>query len=207
MIVTRTRPYASDKIVALSSNRRREGMSSEHLDYGATAKALHWLIVLLVLPQFVVAVLMPDIGPRTQPGTLIDLHLSVGVLIVAVTAVRLVNRLLDPVPLDERDALAWERPAARATHLAFYLLLLAGPLLGWASASAHRLPVTLFGLVPLPALAAPRARWALTAGDIHSVAMWILLGLVAFHAAAALYHHIIRPDDVLRRMLPSAIKK
>lgn len=182
-------------------------MSSEHLDYGATAKALHWLIVLLVLPQFVVAVLMPDIGPRTQPGTLINLHLSVGVLIVAVTAVRLVNRLLDPVPLDERDALAWERPAARATHLAFYLLLLAGPLLGWASASAHRLPVTLFGLVPLPALAAPRARWALTAGDIHSVAMWILLGLVAFHAAAALYHHIIRPDDVLRRMLPSAIKK
>ena len=177
---------------------------SNRRDYSATAKALHWLIVVLVLSQFVVAALMPDIGPRTQSGTLVNLHLSLGVLIVAVTAVRLVNRLLDPVPLDERDAPAWESSAARATHLAFYFMLLAGPLLGWASASAHRLPVTLFGLVRLPALAPPRARWALTAGDIHSAAMWILLGLVAFHAAAALYHHFIRRDAVLRRMLPAA---
>ena len=181
-------------------------MPSERQGYSATAKALHWLIVLLVLSQFMVAVLMPDIGPRTQPGTLINLHLSLGVLIVVVTAVRLVNRLLDPVPLDERDVPVWESSAARATHLAFYFMLLAGPLLGWASASAHRLPVTLFGLAQLPALAAPRARWALTAGDIHSVTMWILLGLAAFHAAVALYHHFIRRDTVLRRMLPVAAK-
>ena len=56
----------------------------------------------------------------------------------------------------------------------------------------------------LPALAAPRARWALAAGDIHALMMWILLGLVVLHAAAALYHHLVRKDAVLRRMLPAS---
>jgi cytochrome b561 len=80
-------------------------------------------------------------------------------------------------------------------------VLLVVPFLGWASASAHNLPVTLFGL-PLPALAPPKARWALTAGDVHTYAMWALLALLALHAAAALHHHFVLRDRVLQRMLP-----
>jgi len=57
-------------------------------------------------------------------------------------------------------------------------------------------------LAPLPALAPPKARWALTAGDIHTYAMYTLLGLIAFHAAAALYHYYVRRDRVLQSMLP-----
>lgn len=171
--------------------------------YSAAAKSLHWLIAFAVISQFVVAVLMPDIGRRTQPGPLIDLHLSLGVLILGLTVLRFLNRLVDPVPLDARDGPEWESAAARTLHLAFYFILLVSPFLGWASASAHRLPVSVFGLFTLPALAAPRARWALWAGDVHSVTMWVLLALVALHAAVALHHHFIRQDAVLRRMLPS----
>ncbi|MBK4738778.1 hypothetical protein [Noviherbaspirillum pedocola] len=58
--------------------------------------------------------------------------------------------------------------SARLTHRLFYFILLVGPFPGWASASAHWLPVSLFGIIPLPALAAPRARWALQAGDVHA---------------------------------------
>jgi cytochrome b561 len=87
-------------------------------------------------------------------------------------------------------------------HRLFYLILLAGPLLGWASASAHRLTVSPFGLITLPPIAAPKARWALTAGDVHATVMWVLLALVGLHAAAALYHHVVRHDGTLRRMLP-----
>jgi len=174
--------------------------------YSATAKSLHWLIALAVLSQFVVALLMPDIGRRTQPGPLIDLHFSLGVAILVLTVLRFANRLVDPVPLDDRDSLEWERTAARTMHLAFYFILLVSPLLGWASASAHRLPVTVFGVFTLPSLAAPRARWALLAGDIHSVTMWVLLALVVLHAAAALYHHMVRRDAVLRRMLPLSLE-
>ena len=56
--------------------------------YDGTAKSLHWLIVLLLTVQFVVAVLMPDIGPHTPPSALVDLHLSFGLLILVVMAVR-----------------------------------------------------------------------------------------------------------------------
>jgi cytochrome b561 len=179
-------------------------MSSGRPAYSFTAKALHWLAALLVLSQLVTAALMPYIGPKTQAGTVINLHLSLGVVILVLTVLRVVNRLLDPVPLDTRDARAWELLAAQATHRTLYFILLFGPFLGWASASAHRFPVTLFGIVPLPALAAPRAVWALMAGDVHTLMMWILLGLVTLHAAVALYHHFVRHDAVLRRMLPSA---
>ena len=171
------------------------------MNYGTTAKSLHWLIVLLVTVQFVLSFLMPDIGRDTKPTTVINLHFSFGVLILVVMAVRLVQRLAHPVPLEATNP-TWERTVALWTHRLFYLLLLVGPFLGWASASAHRLPVTVFGLFTLPALAAPRARWALTAGDIHMWAMYTMLGIIALHAAAALYHHFVRHDATLRRMLP-----
>ena len=127
--------------------------------YTPTAKALHWTIVLLVTIQFVTALAMPDIGPHTQPDSWISLHFSFGVLILAVMAARLIHRLMYPVPLEASQAPAWERFAALFAHRLFYLILLVGPLLGWASASAHRLTVSLFGLVTLPAIAAPKARW------------------------------------------------
>jgi cytochrome b561 len=172
--------------------------------YDATAKALHWLVALLVLSQFVVAWLMPGIGRNSTPSTLVSLHFSLGILIVLVMATRLLHRLRHPTPLDMPGSPAWERTAAYATHVAFYALLLVGPFLGWASASAHSLPVTLFGLLTLPDIAVPKARWALTAGDVHTYTMWCVLALIGLHVAAALWHRCVRHDGLLQRMLPRA---
>lgn len=171
--------------------------------YSPTAKLLHWLIVLLVAIQFVTAYLLPHIGRNTPPSTVINFHFSFGIAILVVMAVRFVHRLGHPVPLEARDARPVEQFLAKTIHYLFYLILLVGPVLGWASASAHKLPVTLFGIVTLPAIAQPGARWANQAGDIHSTAMWALLWLIGLHAAAALYHHVVRHDGTLRRMLPS----
>jgi cytochrome b561 len=172
--------------------------------YSPAAKGLHWLIVLLLTVQFVTAYMLPHIGRNTPPSTVINLHFSFGVLILLVMAVRFIHRLMVPVALEARDAPDWERFLAKTTHRVFYVVLLVSPVLGWASASAHRLTVSLFGLVTLPAIAAPGAHWANTAGDVHSTAMWALLWLVGLHAAAALFHHFVRHDGTLRRMLPSA---
>jgi cytochrome b561 len=170
--------------------------------YSRSARNLHWLIVALLAIQYITAVLLPHIGRNTPMSTTINLHFSFGVIIVVVTAVRLVQRLTQPVALDSTYSPAWERGLARFVHLVFYALLLIVPFLGWASASAHNLPVSLFGVIPLPALAAPKAGWALTAGDIHTYAMWTLLGLIGVHAAAALFHYYVRRDRVLQSMLP-----
>lgn len=175
--------------------------------YSVTAKTLHWLIALLVIAQFVIAFLMPHIGRNTVLEPLITRHFSIGVLILIVMLIRWVLRLRHPVSLDTPGLASWERWSAYAVHRLFYLILLIGPLLGWASASAHALPVNVFGLIPLPSIAAPKAHWALTAGDIHATMMWVLLALIALHAVAALYHHFFRHDDVLRRMLPGSTRQ
>jgi cytochrome b561 len=171
--------------------------------YSPAAKGFHWVIVLLLAVQFTTAFLLPHIGRNTPPSTVINLHFSFGVLILVVMAVRFAHRLMHPVDLEAQDAAPWERLLARTTHRLFYLILLVSPVLGWASASAHKLPVSVFGLVTLPAIAAPGSKWANTAGDIHATAMWALLWLVGLHAAGALFHHLVRRDGTLRRMLPS----
>ena len=185
-------------------DRNPEAADGTLTGYGGVAKSLHWLIVALVAAQFVVSWLMPEIGRNTQPGPLINLHFSLGAVILFVMALRLAHRLHAPVAVSAIDSPRWERRTADALHRLFYFLLIAGPFLGWASASAHNLPATVFGLFTLPNLAAPRARWALTAGDIHKVAMWTVLALIVLHVGAALYHHFVRRDRVLQRMLPAS---
>jgi cytochrome b561 len=170
--------------------------------YSTRARTLHWLIAALLAIQFVTAVLLPHIGRDAKLTTTINAHFSIGIIILVVAAVRFLQRLLNPVALEAALSPRWGRFLARTTHLTFYVILLVGPFLGWASASAHNVPVSLFGVIPLPALAAPKARWALTAGDIHTYAMWTLLGLIALHVAAALFHYWVRRDGVLQSMLP-----
>ena len=116
-------------------------------------------------------------------------------------AARLVHRWANPVLVAPGESAGWERALASAIHRLFYAVLLIGPFLGWAAASAHSVPVKLLGIVTLPPLAPRKAQWGFEAGDIHGYAMWTLLCLVGLHAAAALYHHFVRHDDVLRRML------
>jgi cytochrome b561 len=155
-----------------------------------------------VLAQFAITLLMPEIHRDTRPTPLIDLHFSVGLVIVALMAVRWANRLARPAPGVLPGTSSRERLMASATHAALYGLLLTAPFLGWASASAHGLPVHLFGWVKLPELAAQRARWALQAGDVHALLMWATLALIALHVAAALFHQLGRRDGTMQRILP-----
>jgi cytochrome b561 len=169
--------------------------------YDAAGKAFHWTVGALVVCQFVTALLLPQIELDTPLDTTINLHFNFGLLILVVMAVRLVHRWMHPVPIAPGYSPRWERTLALATHRLFYAILLVGPFLGWAAASANSVPVRLFGVVALPALAPRKAEWGFLAGDIHGYAMWGLLALIGVHTGAALYHHFIRHDKVLRRML------
>ena len=174
---------------------------AEATTYGTAGKAFHWTVVALVACQFVTALLLPQIKLDTPLDTTINLHFNLGLLILAVMAARLVHRWMRPVPVALGDSPAWQLMLARATHRLFYVILLVGPFFGWAAASAHSVPVRLFGAVELPALAPRKAEWGFLAGDIHGYLMWTLLALIGVHAAAALYHHLVRHDNTLSRML------
>jgi cytochrome b561 len=170
--------------------------------YTGTAKLLHWLILALLIAQFIVAWSMPHIGRNTRPDTVINLHFSIGVLILSVAVVRLAWRFThgEPAPLDGLPP--WQLATARVIHWLLYVLLFVLPLLGWANASWRGFPVALFGL-ELPKLMATRAPGFAWTGDVHTLlAYWVLLTLVGLHVAAALYHYFVRRDRVLQRMLP-----
>ena len=66
--------------------------------YTGTAKALHWLVVALLIVQFILAWTMPDIRRDTKPDTLINLHLSFGMLVLGVAVIRLAWRMLQVLP-------------------------------------------------------------------------------------------------------------
>lgn len=179
---------------------RRESAASE---YGGLAKALHWLILGLLIVQFAIAWAMPDVRRDTQPVGLIGLHLSFGATIMLVAVLRLCWRLSHPVPLLVEGIPGWQLWAARLNHGALYLLLFAVPLLGWANASARGWKIAIFGLFEMPHIwPAGSAFGRGELGDIHAWCAWVLLWLVGLHVAAALYHWLWRRDRVIWRMLP-----
>ncbi|HUL87237.1 MAG TPA: cytochrome b [Pseudolabrys sp.] len=170
--------------------------------YSTTAKSLHWLIVALLLAQFVFAWTMPHIGRNTPVTTLISLHFTFGIIILVVAIVRLVWRGIqgEPPPLDGLPP--WQVQSARVIHWLLYGLLLVIPILGWINASWRGMPIILFG-AELPKLIATRMPgWGWT-GDVHSLlAYYVMLTVIGLHIASALYHYFIRRDRVLQRMLP-----
>ena len=171
--------------------------------YTGTARSLHWLILALLIAQFIFAWTMPHIGRTVPVSTLIDLHVWFGVTILFVAVIRLLWRVTHREPEPEDGLPPWQVASARLMHWALYVLLFAIPILGWINASWRDMTVSFFTLFDLPKLLATRAPgWGWT-GDIHGfLANWVLLVLVGLHVAAALYHHFIRGDGVLRRMLP-----
>ncbi len=171
------------------------------LGYSGTTKALHWLIVALLIVQFVLAWTMPEIRRNTKPETLINLHLSFGALLLGLAAVRLGLRLIYGKPRPAAGLLPWEERSSQIVHWLLYLLLVVSPILGWINASWRGFPVTVFGLFELPKLVATRATGFGWTGDVHGLlSNYLLLALVGLHTAAALYHYFIRRDGVLQRM-------
>jgi cytochrome b561 len=169
--------------------------------YGGIAKALHWLIVVLLIAQFSVAWTMPHIHRGVSPEGLIAIHLSLGAFVLLVVILRLAWGLTHPVPLLTDDVPWWQHRAAQALHALLYLILVLLPLQGWANANARGWDVAIFG-VTLPKIMATQSRFGMQLGDIHQTTGIILLVLVGLHVLAALHHHLVRRDRVLLRMLP-----
>ena len=172
--------------------------------YGGVAQALHWLVAALVLGQFGLGWTMSDLPLGQLRFDLSQIHRSLGLTVFALVAVRLAWRLGHPPPPLPAGLPAWQRAAARTTHALFYLLLLVQPLIGFLQSNAANLPVVVWGVLPLPALIASDEALGEALIEVHEIIARVLLALILLHVAAALRHHFLLKDDVLRRMLPRA---
>ncbi len=171
--------------------------------YDTVALSLHWLIaVLLIYMLFFGEDLIKGKGVGGAFGP--SLHVSIGSAILILSLFRLVWRLINPPPAYPAGMASWERMASTATHLVFYALLIGIPLTGWLatpkflSEKGAMMGLTLFGAFPLPG--APSL--GLPMKGLHELGSNLGIALLALHVLAALKHHFINRDGVLRRMLP-----
>jgi cytochrome b561 len=169
-------------------------------EYGITAKVLHWAIAAILVGQLALGWLMPSVRRGMEPGTSMHLHISIGIVVLALIVVRLLWRLWHRVP-PAAELPRWQAVASAAVHALLYLLVLVTTLSGWFYASARGWALTFFDLAPLPALSAPGSTVGRAIGSLHESLVWVLLAAVAIHVAAALVHAFVYRDQVMQRML------
>jgi cytochrome b561 len=169
--------------------------------WGAIAQLLHWLIVALIIVQVTLGAIADDLHGM-QKLAMLARHKSFGMTIFALALLRLLWRVGNPTPSLPDTLKPYERWLAHFSHTALYVLLFAMPLSGWLMSSARGFPVSWFSLVQLPDLV-PRNRGLYDAMlETHHDLIWLLAAVVALHVGAALKHHFVLKDDVLKRMLP-----
>jgi cytochrome b561 len=173
---------------------------TDRLQYGTTAKVLHWLIVALLSVQYLIGWLMPDIH-RGPPGAPMIFHISVGMTILVLIVIRVAWRLTHPVA-PESSLPAWQRLSSEAVHWLLYVLVLATTFSGWLFASFRGWGVAYFYLVPVPMLASNNPAAGKVIDGWHQAMEWSLLVLIGIHVAAALAHIFIYRDRIMQRMLP-----
>ena len=170
--------------------------------WGIVSQSLHWLTAVLIVVMVVLGLIMVDLPLGVRKLELYALHKSVGVVILALTALRLAWRLSGTRPVLLGPSRPYERVLARGVHVSFYIVLLAMPLSGWLMSSAANFSVNVFGLFTLPDLVAPDKRLEETFHAAHYWLSWVLIALLALHVAGALKHHFFLRNDTLRRMIP-----
>ena len=185
-------------------------MSKVTRRYSRVAILMHWISALCVLGLLGMGLLMVhgDLAPMRR-FQLYQSHKSVGITVLVLTLLRLAWRLGHKPPPHPEAMPARERRAASAAHLTLYGLLVGLPLAGWAvvSLSSFNIPTVLFGQIPLPHLQLSglfdQAAGEAVMKRVHAYSAWFLGSLVVLHVSAALRHHWVLRDDVLRRMAPA----
>lgn len=175
--------------------------------YGIPSILFHWLTVLTVIGLFALGLWMVELTYysewyRTAPA----IHKSTGILLLILTILRVIWNVLNPKPEMPANSALWEHKVAAITHGLLYLLLFGVMCSGYLISTADGRPIEVFTWFSIPALP-----WAIQnqediAGKIHEILAYSLIVLMCIHAVAALKHHFIDKDDILRRMLGLSLR-
>ena len=167
--------------------------------YSSIAKTFHWTIMVLVLLMLYGGFTSEDLPKEDRLG-FFQTHAGLGIVILILMLGRILWRRTHPVPDLPDNMPRWQQIASKATHHGLYLLVLLQPIFGLLTVSASKFNLKAFGVVGLQV--APNETIHEIGETLHGINAWIITALIALHFAAALYHHFILRDNVLKRMLP-----
>lgn len=167
--------------------------------YGVITIILHWAMALLLIVLLALGLYMTRLSISLLKLTLYGWHKEYGFLALALVMLRLAWRLFNITPTLSLPW--WEKISARTVHWAFYGFMFAIPITGWLITSAAGLPASFFGLLILPDLVSPNPYWMRIFQMIHEWLSYGLIATIVLHTSAALKHHFINKDNILRRML------
>lgn len=170
--------------------------------YGLVSRILHWLIGIMILVLLIVGFIMVDMDISDKKWEIYATHKAVGFILLLLVGLRIVWRVMDTKVLPPADLPNKFKEAGYVTHTILYLLMFIMPISGvfMSILSGHNIDV--FGFFTIEALTndpkISKIFW-----NIHGYTAFIFVGIIALHFLAAMYHHFIRKDNVLIRMIKS----
>ena len=170
--------------------------------HSLATRTIHWAAALLVIAAFCLGLLLEGWPRGAQRDFVMMVHYSLGTIVLALLLVRLVRRLVVPT-LNAREP-GRAGLAASAMHWSLYAMMLALPLTGAFDRWARGRRLAVFDIVIPPPFPIGGGRiWR----EAHTWIGYAIAAFVVLHVAAALWHHFVRRDGVLRRMLPFAARR
>ena len=166
--------------------------------------ALHWLMLLLIVASYTFILIRTEFPKGSEPRALVKmLHFSIGVTIFGLVWVRIAARVSGgPAPAITPAPNPLQHKAGRLAHLALYGLMIGMPIGGMLILSFEGEAIPFFGLFEIGPLLSANKDYAESVEELHELGGTIGYFLIGLHAVAGLYHHYIRRDDTLKRMLP-----
>lgn len=169
--------------------------------YTTTARVLHWVTAVLVLAMIPIGIIMANEWGGEAQDFLYDLHRSTGMLLLVLVLIRLAYRLTHPPAPLPQDLPFIQRFGAEAVHWALYALLVLQPIIGWIATSAYRAPIRFFWLLEVPPIWREDRAFSDQMFALHRLMGYTIAALLCLHIGAALFHHFVRRDRVLMRMV------
>jgi len=172
--------------------------------YSSTNQLLHWITSACMLAIVPLAWVMTNAKDDTPGlGAMYNWHKTLGLIVLLVTAFRIVWRFIDKPPAYPPSIARWDRALAHATYGLFYLTLLWMPITGAVMSAYEGHPTVLFNLIPTPDLLPKNDKLADLFGALHAAGQWAVYGLILLHLAGVVFHLVAKKDGVLGRMLPA----
>jgi cytochrome b561 len=171
--------------------------------YDGVAILFHWTVAVLIIANIGLAWSLDSFDHHDPVhDRILTIHKSIGTTVLFLAALRLAWRWIHPAPALPETMPRWKRIVARTDQVLLYLVLFVMPLSGLIDAGAFSQPVQYFFLFDLPAPIGHNEPVGHVAFAVHQTSALILYGLLLIHAGAALHHHYVLNDGILRRMLP-----